>query len=400
MDLYLQFGYGMMEHCRHLFGSWNGGTAILSPRDLTDTQLRQLSEDLLSIDGGNVLLDPQFYLPYADHERLCAHDYWPNDYETGVFWQGPALRQLIDKIFALNADLGTNEVILPGLLASQIDEGWLSAQAAFIQSARSTNADRGVLMTVALSSDVLRDQNQIATLIEAAESWQSPGYYLVFEHPNGDYLVSDPIWVANALDVIAGLRLMGARVVVGYSNHQMLVCGLSGANAIASGTWMNVRSFPPDKFRINHEEEIRQRAIWYYCAASMSEYKITFLDVAQRLNLLDAMAPTDGAGYADVLFSGAQPTSGNFGEPDAFRHYLNTLRRQIEQIINPSFDETVDNYKSMLGSAEEIQHSLSAAGISGQQRDFGEAFDVNRAAIAVLASTRGQILRRSWHSII
>lgn len=85
MELYLQFGYGMMDHCRVLLSSWGGGTAILSPRDLTDDQLRRLGADLAAVPGANTLLDPQFYLPHSDHKKLCEHDYWPKDYETTVF---------------------------------------------------------------------------------------------------------------------------------------------------------------------------------------------------------------------------------------------------------------------------------------------------------------------------
>ena len=44
MDLHLQFGYGMMDHCRHLVKSWSGGTVILSPRDLERKQLVKLSD--------------------------------------------------------------------------------------------------------------------------------------------------------------------------------------------------------------------------------------------------------------------------------------------------------------------------------------------------------------------
>ena len=32
MELFLQFGYGMMEHCRVLLSAWGGGTTILSPQ--------------------------------------------------------------------------------------------------------------------------------------------------------------------------------------------------------------------------------------------------------------------------------------------------------------------------------------------------------------------------------
>jgi hypothetical protein len=94
MELYLQFGYGMMEHCRVLVERWGGGTVILSPRDLEDDQLSRMSTAIRALPGGSVLLDPQFYLPHADHERLCGHEYWPDDYETGVFWQGPGLTRI------------------------------------------------------------------------------------------------------------------------------------------------------------------------------------------------------------------------------------------------------------------------------------------------------------------
>jgi hypothetical protein len=90
---------------------------------------------------------------------------------------------------------------------------------------------------------------------------------VVCEHPNGGYLVDDPNWLANVLDIVAGLRLGEAEVIVGYCNHQLLVASTANASAMCSGTWMNVRSFPPDKFRTAYEEEIRcplseQRCDW------------------------------------------------------------------------------------------------------------------------------------------
>ena len=93
--------------------------------------------------------------------------------------------------------------------------------------------------TIALSADAMRDPAQIATLLERIESWQVKNFYVVCEHPSGDYLVEDPNWLTSVLDLIAGIRLL-----IGYCNRQVLIAALSKANAIASGTWMNVRSFP------------------------------------------------------------------------------------------------------------------------------------------------------------
>jgi hypothetical protein len=401
MELYLQFGYGMMEHCRHLISNWGGGTVVLSPRDLNDRQLRSLASEITGIDGGAVLLDPQFYLPHADHERLCSHDYWPTNYETGAFFQGSALRELLRKLLDLNQTLGVREIILPGLLATAVDDAWLETERTVLEVGRELAGDLPVVSTIALDADTARNQDHIASLLEATARWKSEAFYVVCEHPKGDYLVQDPNWLANVLDLAAGLRLAGARVILGYSNHQMLAASVVRASAICSGTWMNVRSFPPDKFRSTYEEEIRQRATWYYCPQSLSEYKTPFLDIAQRQGLLDRMAPSrelDG-GYARHLFEGPQPSTVGFSEQLAFRHYLHAFRSQIQSLEGTTYDEAQAAQASLLDRAEDLLATLSYAGVRGQQRDFAECVDVNRAAIALVDSLRGPVLRRQWSTL-
>lgn len=401
MELYLQFGYGMMQHCRHLISNWGGGTAVLSPRDLNDRQLRTLSSEITDLDGGKVLLDPQFYLPHADHERLCSHDYWPSDYDTGTFFQGNALRELLGKLLHLNEGVGAREIILPGLLATAVDDAWLETQRAVLEVGRELAGDRPLFTTIALDADATRNQDNVASLLEAAPSWASDGFYIVCEHPNGDYLVQDPNWLVNVLDLTAGLRLAGAKVIIGYCNHQMLAASVVRANAICSGTWMNVRAFPPDKFRGTYDEEIRQRATWYYCPQVLSEYKIPFLDIAQRQRLLERMAPppeVDG-GYARHLFEGPQPSTVGFSEQLAFRHYLHALRGQVQSLESTGYDEAQAGQANLLDGAEGLLSTFRAAGVRGQQRDFSECVDVNRAALALLDSMRGPILRRHWSGL-
>ena len=401
MEIYLQFGYGMMQHCRHLIVNWGGGTVVLSPRDMSDKQLRTLSSEITDVAGGRVLLDPQFYLPHADHERLCSHDYWPSEYETGAFFQGKALRDLLRKLIDLNAAIGTNEIILPGLLATGVDDAWLETERAVLEVGRELSGDCQVITTIALDADTTRNQDHIASLLEAAPGWKSDGFYIVCEHPNGHYIVEDPNWLANVLDLVAGLRLLGARVILGYCNHQMLAASVVHASAICSGTWMNVRSFPPDKFRSSFDDEIRQRATWYYCPQALSEYKIPFLDVAQRQQLLARMAPPpelDG-GYARHLFEGPQPTTIGYSEQLAFRHYLHALRGQVRALEHTSYDEALTAQETLLDGAEDLLRTLGSVGIRGQQRDFANAVDVNRAALVLVDSMRGPILRRQWKAL-
>jgi len=401
VEVFLQFGFGMMQHCRHLITEWSGGTVVLSPRDLSDKQLRSLSNEVTGVQDGEVLLDPQFYLPHSDHERLCSHAYWPSSYDTGTFFQGAAIRDLLQKLVTLNRDIGAREIVLPGLLASTVDDAWLEVQRSIAEGARAVAGDKPLISTIALDADTARNADHISAILEAAPRWGVEGYYIVCEHPKGDYLVKDPIWLANVLDLTAGLRLAGGKVILGYCNHQMLSAGLVRATAICSGTWMNVRSFPPDKFRTSYDEEVRQRATWYYCPHALSEYKIPFLDIAMRQGVLQLMRPDpsiDG-GYARHLFEGPQPSTVGFNEQQAFRHYLHSLHGQVSALNEPTYDEARAVQDALLDRAEGLLRMLSTAGVRGQQRDFAESIDVNRSAISLIDSLRGPMLRRHWTSL-
>ncbi len=401
MDLYLQFGHGMMGHCRDLLAFWNGGTAILSPRDLTRDQLVRVGESITAIPGGESLLDPQFYLPHAYHKKLCEHSYWPKDYNTAVFWQGQHLSALLHDLSKLNREIGCRRMIAPGLFADSIDADWLDMQRAVIDESRAVEKELPLIVTIALSGKAVQSAEQISLLLEHAEQWKADAYYVVCEHPDGQYLVEDPNWLANVLDLSAGLRLNRAEVILGYCTHQMLVAGAAKVTAVASGTWMNVRSFPPDKFITAYDDEIKMRKTWYYCPQALSEYGLPFLDIAHRLGLLSLMAPPaalDG-GYVANLFSGAQPTTMEFGEQSAFRHYLHAFRAQCRSIDQTSFDAATAFHQRTLDDAEKLLQRLRSSNISGQLRDFHQIVDVNRAALGLLGSLRGPILSREWNSL-
>jgi hypothetical protein len=401
MELQLQFGYGMMDHSRSLVSAWGGGTVILSPRDLSPEQLERLATEIGDVPQGKVLLDPQFYLPHADHERLTSHDYWPSNYSTGSFWTGADLRQLLKRLLALNAKLGCEQILLPGLFAERVDDDWLERQKLTIDEALALTEGLSLFATVALGADAIRSDEDMDEVLAAAEKWAVDGIYLVCEHPRGEYLVTDPTWLANVLDLSAGLRLKSKKVVVGYCNHQMLSLAAAGASAIASGTWMNVRCFPPDKFRVQYDDEIKQRAIWYYCPQALSEYKVAFLDIAKKQGVLAKLSPPKafGSDYADALFLGAQPTSVRWSEQAAFRHYLQSLNAQVRLARGSSFDTTVDQHERSLDDAEQLLNELHSQGIRGQLRDFHECVDASRAALGVLRANRGAQLRRKWSAL-
>jgi hypothetical protein len=181
----------------------------------------------------------------------------------------------------------------------------------------------------------------------------------------------------------------------------MLIAACAKVSAIASGTWMNVRAFPPEKFESKMDDEIKQRATWYYCPQALSEYKLPFLDIAHRQKMLSRLAPSKGFSrdFVEALFSGAQPSTIPFTEQQAFRHYLDCLRVQAQTAAADSFDETVNRHETVLNEADTLLKTLRAGGVMGQMRDFSEIIDVNRAALAFLKGSRGPMLRRKWATL-
>lgn len=377
MELWLQFGYGMMGHCRDLHADWRDTTIVLSPRDLEPDQLAGFAHELAQA-GATVLIDPQFYLPHANHERLVSHDYWPKNYDTAEFWGGQPLEELMRKLVALNEPC--EEFIVPGLFASKVNEAWLDPMRRVFDTAAYSKTDgRTRYATVALASEAVSSDEQIDELLEEIHQWPVEGVYLVVEHPNSQYLVDDPSWLANVLDLVSGIRLGRKDVAIGYASHQMLIAASAGATAIAAGNWLNTRSgFDTGRY-VEEEDKRAQKRTWYYCPQALSEYKIPFLDIGRRSGVLTALAPAAGfdATSCAMLFSGGQPTGAGFAEGDSFRHYLKALRHQATQATRETFDATLAQHSALLDAADALRSQRST-----DRRELGPAATHRIAASA------------------
>ena len=398
MKMYLQVGWGMMGLCRDLLKLWKGAGAILSPRDLTHVQITRLGKSVSSL-GGEALIDPQCYIHASDHDRLTNHEYWQEYASNSTFNMNGSLGWggVLGKLAELASESSVKRHILPGLLAKPVSDDWFDIQSAIIEEAPAHFGGEPLIATIALSIDAVRDENQLEAVIERAEKWDVDGFYVVVESPSS-YLVEDPVWLGNVLSLCSGLRLTGKSVLVGYCNHQMLCLASANVDVIASGTWKNVRSFGTERFNQRAPDDIARRTLWYYSPIGLSEFKIPFMDVAKTRGVLASMqAPTSlGSMFSKSLFSGAQPSSVDWREPDAFRHYLTCLRNQVLAARKPSFKSTVDFHRTVLDDAENLLLQLRSCGVFAGDRGFWKCLDTNRSALISLENTRGGRLKRNW----
>ena len=398
MKLYLQFGHGMMGHCNELLGNWSNSGVILSPRDLKPDQLNKVAQNAIS-HNCEPLLDPQCYIRDADHPRLISHTYWQTiaNHATGAFTGGPGTADLLGQLAHTANDIGIQRHILPGCLADPVNADWFAMQEAIIKEAPNHFGGEPLIATVAMSSSALLDEAQVEGVVERAAEWGVSGFYVVCESPSR-YLIDDPNWLANLLILVSGLKLHNKPIIVGYCSHQMLCLASANVDVIASGNFLNVRAFNPDKFLAPDPNQGGRKSNWYYCPQALSEYRLPFMDVAQRVSVLEQMQPDPklGSAYANILFGGPQPSTVDWKEGEAFRHYLTCLKSQATLAKCASFDETCDEHERQLDEADIFLQMLHSNGVLGRDRDFYNAVDVNRTALKLLKKALGQRLKRAW----
>ena len=178
-------------------------------------------------------------------------------------------------------------------------------------------------------------------------------------------------------------------------------------DAIASGTWLNVRSFTN---RFIDSDEMKRRSTWIYYPPALSEYKLSFIDLAYSTGILQTMELSKEYSneYGDLIFkTKIMPSATGLTETTAFKFYLlkylkneiEILKKQIEDLNHESYKKTYYAYEVLINTAQRTIEQLEKKGIFAQTRSFRDIIDVNRAAMQVLDNTRGFALEMSWDNM-
>jgi hypothetical protein len=402
MDLYLQTGHGMMAHTKELISKWGNGTTIFSPKNMTLEQMISLSS-YLNANNGSVMIDPQFYVPRTSQKKLFAHSFWPQSFETNMFFNGSGVDTLIDSL--LNDYIIPTEssaFIIPTLYLSEISQDWSNITDVILNSIEKKSISIPTYLTICLSEDILLNDEKTHELIEIIEDYPVDGFYIIPIHPKDSYLVDNSTWLFNLLDIIASLKSLNKKVIVAYSGHQSLILSLAKVDAICSGTYLKTRMFPLKDFDENDNEPGGGRkTTWYYCPQSLSEYQTQFLDVANRAGILNNLKASDSykSTYSDILFSGAQPTTVNFTEKEAFRHYLDCLRQQCSEVTKAGYLETKEYLKLYLETASDLSNYFFQNGVRAKYRDFANIADSTLSVIDAFDASWGLSFQAKWGNI-
>ena len=403
MELFLQFGYGMKNLTIDLAKKWNGASVILSPRDMEPTQLHKWSKEFEKA-GVDCYFDPQCYCPKSELKRLTKYSYWDCNLNTNLQSNNTYVEQKIENIKQYNDIAMTKAYILPCILnkyEDKWDDRFVLQQKRFIDAAHKTMKDKPIYATLALPSDFLiQNEKIIEPFLNEICALDVDGFYIVAEALDKKYLIDSPMWLSNVFHLCATLKMAGKKVIYGYGNHQMLPLSLIKVDAMASGTWLNVRSFTN---RFIDTDEQKRKSTWVYYPESLSEYKLSFLDWAYNTGYLSTMKSGDKSfmdeHYNKLFQTSVAPSTTNFNETDAFKHYLCCLRHQIELLDKNTYSEAFESYSLILTTAEREIERLEKVAIYAQARSFKNFIDVNRAAITQLDRSHGFAINMSWNDL-
>ena len=401
MELFFQMGYGMKKIAIELSKDWGGAVAILSPRDMSPQQLVKWGADLKKANV-NTMFDPQCYYPKSMHKGLQQYSYFDNSLVTKMESDVSIEDKIIKSLCEYNEMAGCGDFIIPAVML-QYDERWMERwkkqSFKLINASKKEIGNKKLYLTLALpEAFMLQREVEIEKLVEEIEKFDVEGFYIIAHPPKAQYLVDTPMWLSNLMQICAALKLYGKKVIMGYGNHQLLCLSATGIDAMATGTYLNVRRFS-NKFQ--EDETIQRKSVWYYYPAALSEYKLGFLDYAYNTGVLQQMKPSKEMdnGYVDLLFDGAVPSSTSFGETMAFMHYLNCVRVQMKNVSKKTYDETITAHEVMLETAMRRIEYLEKHGVYAQTRSFKDMVDVNRSALQRLTTVRGFQLRQEWSQL-
>lgn len=396
MELYLQMGHGMQKMSKELLSQWGTGHLIISPVNIKQQSLEKYAKDIHALNG-KLYFDPQIFYPHDANSKLKEYDYWPK----GSLSDTSTLSLIHQELLELNNYIGTESIILP---SSKIDETSfykIFKQLAVGVSFFRTKTQKKLLATLCIAAETIRNHDFIEYLVDSVIKLDVDGFYLIAQPSNGEYINTDALWEMGFLKLVACLKLSQKKVIVGYSNHQTLVASILKVDGIASGTYMNTRSFSPEKFQSYSDDDTKRKSTWYYLPEAMNEYKATILDVAKQRGFLSEFAPQGDLRnkYSSMLFSGAMPSSTSYKETDSFMHYLTCLKKQCETLTQKSYQDAFNAYDFMLNIAEKKIKTLKAKGIRGQNRDFEPGIEANRIAMFAINEDYGLKLRLEWDNL-
>jgi len=386
MQFFLQQGHGMLALNREFVAAHPEVGVIMSPRSCTREQIERHAAELHRRNTA-VLFDPQFYQPRTERENILAYPYWDDMNFATTDFAATGAAKLCEGVIRYQVHtLEVERVILPGRYTNAVTEEWLALHHTVAEAANSMSVGRPLYATIALGPDVVSEKQFFDRVLDEVVGYPVDGVYIVLKAPSNDFLVTNELYLYNLLDGFLSLRLAGKDIIVGYANQQSLIYAAAGVTGLASGNFRNVRAFDPEMFDVQEPTDVIQRAVWYYDADTLSEYRLAALGLAYNRGMAGSFGPT--CSYCESLLNAANPATVLWREPDAFRHYLTEICRQWLEFSTVATSSRLRHAIDVVTAVQTKIAGLTARGFNPGQRSFSGVADPTLSALVAFEADR------------
>jgi hypothetical protein len=217
----------------------------------------------------DVVLDPQFYIPQSGRGQLAEWPYFNAACDTADLGNSTWWADRCTQLVRIGTQLGVNSVCSPAILPRTYDIAYYEATIACAEQLAS--AAHGTPLSVLLTAVVsFRDlaspgaADRIASILTRTSIGRT--YLIFYDELTARQQWTDTEALVGAMSLVRALERAGTRVLVGYCGLDVMLWKYSGATAVATGKFFNLRRFGPERWQ---EVETEGRVVEYWTEESL-----------------------------------------------------------------------------------------------------------------------------------
>jgi len=257
----------ILAQCGHFHGDklskgLNAGIlrgAVLSPRNLEETELLRLAGDVRKlIPTGYLLMDPQFHAVVVPEKvarlgRLQTYSYYPPHQGLSRIHFAPTeVRTFTKSVLDFQANkLGSylTHYVAPTVLLNSLDDFWsqiaLDLASEAVEYTRNIRPSRPLLIMLVMTEQALSDRSSVEDFIDAVTSYDAAGFYVVVDRglSRAEYSLR-PKPLGHLMYLCHVLAEKNEYVVVaGYEDIESILLHAAGITVSATGWSRGIRAF-------------------------------------------------------------------------------------------------------------------------------------------------------------
>lgn len=350
-----QLGNQDRERCLELLQDDIGSGAIFSPRHMKGKVWKTTVAEY-RLPNKELLVDPQYY-DLSSFQAAANNDLSVGS--TGDLVNDQVAAKTVAETLGQQRALGATKYLLPCKWAETYTERWLATLESFAEAARNwctQNADTTpILSTIAISSNIVQDEETIQSLLNDLVALDVEGFYLVV---NVDEKLSPGTLklLRNLLGMVFALKRNSYYVLLGYCDYWAMLAFPFGVDAFAAGGWENRRTFKPTQETFDRPKDQMQRQVKYSSRFLLG--RVVFPFEAEVLNEQGIWNDLRDVSPYSPHFDGLSPSEVSaaklWREGDSFRHYLWTMHQLAEEFRGLSLPERVGLVRRRLNLAADM----------------------------------------------